>query len=255
MRSPRSAALVLASAMALAGTASPAWSQMQHDGAASEAAPYGSPVADQHVWFHAILEQFEYRTGKGGGDLSWDGQAWMGPDSHRLWLKTEGVWHDGGMEHGKHEMLYSRPVSTYFDLQGGLRLDADSKPGRGWAAFGVQGLAPYFFEVSATAYASNEGHFAANFEGSFDLLLSQRLILQPQLEFNLYSKGDPARRIGSGLADIETGLRLRYEIGRKFAPYVGVSYERGFGQTRRYAIADGEQARSFSVVIGIRSWL
>lgn len=250
----RSAAVILAGVSALLGTASPVWSQMMHGGSESEAAPYGSPVADQHIWFHAILEQFEYRAGGGGEELSWDGESWVGTDSHRLWLKSEGAWRDGEMEHGKHDVLYSRPISTYFDLQGGLRFDADSKRGRGWAAVGVQGLAPYFFEVSATAYASNEGHFAANLEGSFDLLLSQRLILQPQLEFNFYSKSDSARRIGSGLSDIETGLRLRYEISRKFAPYVGVAYERSFGQTRRYADRDGEESARLLFVTGFRMW-
>jgi copper resistance protein B len=250
----RNIAIVSACALAFFGATAPGRAQM-HGGEASAAAPYGSPVADQHVWIHAVLEQFEYRAGDGAGDLVWDGQAWIGTDSNRLWLKSEGSWHDGSLEHGKHEVLYDRPISTYFDLQAGIRLDADSKPGRGWAAFGIQGLAPYFFEVSATAYASDRGRLAANFEGSFDLLLTQQLILQPQLEFDLYSKSDSARRVGSGLAEIETGLRLRYEISRKFAPYFGVSYQRSFGQTRRFAIADGEDSQTLHFVIGIRSWL
>jgi len=239
-------------ALAAAGVGAPAWAQM-HGGAASEAAPHGPPVDDQHVWFHAILEQFEYRAHDEGA-LSWDGQAWLGTDSNRLWLKTEGELQGGSVEGGKHELLYDRPISTYFDLQAGFRFDADSKPGRGWAAIGVQGLAPYFFEVSATAYAGEKGRLAANFEGSFDLLLTQRLILQPTLEFNLYSKRDAARRTGSGLADVETGLRLRYEISRKFAPYAGLSYQRSYGQTRRYDLADGEDPETFVFAAGVRSW-
>ena len=217
--------------------------------------PYGMPLDDNRVYVHILLEQFEYRTGKGAGDLSWGGQAWIGTDTSRLWLKTEGVREkDGTIEGGQHELLYSRPISIYFDLQAGLRFDVDSKPGRNWAAFGIQGLAPYFFEVSATTYVSDRGNFAVNFEGSFDLLLTQRLIVQPQLELDLYSKGDPARRIGSGLAEIGTGLRLRYEISRKFAPYIGLSYQRNFGQTRRYASADGEDNGHPLLVIGVRSW-
>ena len=227
-----------------------------HTGEASEAAPYGAPVDDQHVWSHVMLDQFEYRAGGDGNDVSWDGQAWIGTDTNRLWLKTEGVWRDNGdIEDGKHEILYDRPISTFFDLQAGLRLDADSMSGRTWAALGIQGLAPNFFDISATLYASDKGHVAANFEGSFDLLLTQRLILQPQAEINVYGKSDPARGIGSGLADFDAGLRLRYEISRKFAPYVGLSWQRKFGQTRRFAVMGGDEGEVLLAVFGLRAWL
>ncbi len=227
-----------------------------HGGEASEAAPYGAPVDDQHVWNHVFLDEFEHRAGDGGNDVSWYGQAWIGTDTNRLWLKTEGVWrNDGDIEDGKHEILYDRPISTFFDVQAGLRVDADSLSGRTWAALGVQGLAPYFFDVSATLYASDGGHVAANFEGTFDLLLTQRLILQPQVEFNIYGQSDPARKIGSGLANIVAGLRLRYEISRKFAPYVGLSWQKSFGQTHRFAVMGGEDGQSLAAVFGFRVWL
>jgi copper resistance protein B len=212
------------------------------------------PVMDEHVWVHAILDQLEVGFRNGDSILQWDAEAWAGTDAHRFWLKSEGEVEDGKIADGKQEAYYSRPISTYFDVQAGIRYDLDSRSGRGWAALGIEGLAPNFFHVSATTYASDKGHLAANLDGSFDLLLTQRLILQPQLEFNLYSKNDPARRIGSGLSNIETGLRLRYEISRKFAPYVGVSYERRFGQTRRYAIADGEETENLLFVTGLRMW-
>lgn len=242
-------------ALALISAVLPAYAQMQHGGEASEAAPYGTPVADQHVWSHVLLDRLEYRAGNDGG-LNWDSQAWMGTDSNRLWLKSEATWKDGGgLEDGKHEILYDRPISTFFDLQAGVRVDADSRAGRDWGALGIQGLAPNFFEVSATLYASDAGNFAANATGSFDLLLTQRLILQPQIELNLYSKSEPDRGIGSGLSDLEVGLRLRYEIIRKFAPYVGVSYGSTFGQTRRLARAGGEDGENFHFVFGVRAWL
>lgn len=217
------------------------------------AAPFGPPVEDQFVWFHAIPEQFEGRFGSENA-LRWDGEAWTGTDTHRLWLKSEGELKSGKVADGQHEVLYDTPISTYFDLQAGLRYDLDQRTGRGWAAIGVEGLAPQFFHVSATAYASDRGHFAAKFFGSFDLLLTQRLILQPQAEINLYSKSDPPRGIGSWFSDIDTGLRLRYEISRKFAPYIGVTYAKGFGQTGKLAAAAGEKTDALRFALGIRSW-
>jgi copper resistance protein B len=225
----------------------------EHGGGPSEAAPFGSPVEDQYVWVHAMLEQFEGRFGSENA-LVWDAEAWTGTDTHRLWLKSEGELRDGEVENGQHEILYDRPISTYFDLQAGLRYDLDSRASRGWAAFGVEGIAPYFFHVSATAYASDRGHFAARLAGTYDLLITQRLILQPDIELNLYSKADPKRLVGSGLSEIDLGLRLRHEIVRKFAPYIGITYEKKFGGTGTYAAAAGEKTDALRVAVGVRSW-
>ena len=219
----------------------------------NSSAPFGSPVDDEHVWVHGILDQFEGRFSS-DGSLRWDGEAWAGTDSDRLWLKSEGELTNSKVEDGQQEIYYSKPISTYFDLQAGARYDLDSRSGRGWAALGVEGLSQYFFHVSATAYASDEGHFAAKFAGSYDLLLTQRLILQPEAEINLYSKNDPSRGIGSGFSDLDTGLRLRYEISRKFAPYVGVAYEKKFGRTGRYASAAGEKTDALRFTAGVRAW-
>jgi copper resistance protein B len=226
--------------------------QDQADGP-SEAAPFGSPIADQHVWVHAIFEQLEGRFGSEDA-LVWDGEAWTGTDTNRLWLKSEGELADGEVKDSQHEILYDRPISTYFDLQAGLRYDLDSRSGRGWAALGVEGLAPYFFHVFATAYASDRGHFAARLSGTYDLLITQRLILQPDIELNFYSKDDPKRLIGSGLAQLDLGFRLRYEIVRKFAPYVGLTYEKKAGGTGTFAAAAGEKTDALRVAIGVRSW-
>jgi uncharacterized protein involved in copper resistance len=125
-------------------------------------------------------------------------------------------------------------VTTYFDLQGGLRSDIDSRPTRNWAAFGIQGLAPYFFDLELTGFVSGQGHLAGKLQASYDLLITQRLILQPQIELNIYSKTDPARLVGAGFSDIDSGLRLRYEFSRQFAPYLGVVYEGKFGQTANF---------------------
>ena len=219
-----------------------------------ELAPYGMAMHDDMPLFHLLMEEFEYRA-VGEGAFAWDGQAWYGNDTHRLWFKSEGEISDGRFEHGRHEILYDRPISTYFDLQTGIRADIDDDPGRGWFAFGVQGLAPYFFEVSTTAYVGHSGRFAADAEASFDLLLTQRLILQPKAEINLYAKNDPARGIASGFTTFESGLRLRYEITRKFAPYIGLNYDRKFGATKRLAVANGEDAEAVWLVFGIHAWI
>lgn len=228
----------------------------QHGGgAASEAAPFGSPVEDQHIWTHVIADQLEGRFGQGNA-FRWSGEAWTGTDSNRFWLKSEGETNaDGKVEEGQHEFLYARPITSFFDLQAGLRSDINSRAGRNWAAFGIEGLAPLFFHVSATGYASSAGHYAARLEGSYDLLLTQRLILQPELELNFYSKADPARALGSGLADLDTGLRLRYEFSRKFAPYIGVAYENRFGSTAALARALGEKPSNLRFAFGLRAWL
>lgn len=159
------------------------------------------------------------------------------------------------MEDGQHELLYARPITSFFDLQAGWRTDADSRAGRNWAALGVEGLAPLFFHVSATGYVSSGGHYAGKLEGNYDLLLTQQLILQPELELNFYSKSDPARGLGTGLADLDSGFRLRYEISRKFAPYIGVTYENRFGQTAALARSAGEKPSNLRFTFGLRAWL
>jgi copper resistance protein B len=186
--------------------------------------------------------------------LRWDGKAWADTDSYRLWLKSEGGADERQARRGTTRDLLQKPISTYFDLQAGGRYDLDSSAGRGWVALGVEGLAPQFFHVSATAYASDEGHFAAKVAGSYDLLLTQRLILQPEAEINLYSKNNPSRGIGSGFSDLDTGIRLRYEISRKFVPYVGLTYEKKFGRTGKFAAASGEKTDALRLAIGVRAW-
>jgi copper resistance protein B len=213
------------------------------------------PVKDTGIFAHAILNQNEGRFNGTTTEYRWDGQGWVGTDYDKLWIKSEGTLQSNGtLDDGQDDFLYSRAISTYFDLQGGLRSDLDSRPTRNWGALGIQGLAPYFFDLELTGYASNAGHLAAKLEASYDLLLTQRLILQPQIEVNLYSKADPVRMIGAGFSDIDTGLRLRYEIDRKFAPYIGVVYEGKFDQTASLAKRAGESTGDFRFAFGIRIW-
>lgn len=219
------------------------------------AAPFGDLIQDERVYAHLLLDEFEGRFGA-ENSFRWEGEGWAGTDTDRLWFKSEGETNaQGAIEDGQQELLYDRPFSSYFDLQAGVRSDIDSESGRTWAAFGVEGLAPLFVHVSGTAYASSEGRYATRLEGDYDLLLSQRVILQPQLEMNFYSKDDPGRSIGSGLADLDAGLRLRYEINRKFAPYLALTYESRFGETAALSTAEGERAVQLRFTVGLRTWM
>ncbi|MCQ8279787.1 copper resistance protein B [Acetobacteraceae bacterium KSS8] len=209
------------------------------------------PVMDNNIYAHAILEQFEDRVGD-GQQFRYDGQGWIGTDLDKLWFKSEGT--TGRFGDGDHEILLDRAVSTYFDLQGGVRIDLDDGPTRTWAALGVQGLSLYFFDIEATGYIGDRGRTAARFQGSYDLLLTNRLILQPQVEINFYGQADRARQNGSGLSDIDSGLRLRYEWSRKFAPYIGVTYAGSVGQARSLARERGESAGAAHFTFGLRSW-
>ncbi|GBR08887.1 copper resistance protein B [Gluconobacter frateurii] len=211
-------------------------------------------MMDQSSWFHGILEQAEGRYAPSGTDFRWDGEVWYGTDYDRLWIKSEGTLEKGRLSDGQQDILYSRAISTYWNLQGGVRVDLDDGPTRTWGAFGIQGLALYQFEFQATGYVSDRGRFGARVEGSYDFLLTNRLILQPQAEFNLYTKSDPSRLAGAGLSDVDAGLRLRYELWRKFAPYVGVTYSGHLTQARRIARDQGEKPGSVRFSLGIRSW-
>jgi copper resistance protein B len=212
------------------------------------------PVMDNTSIGHVLLEQFEDRWNGSDHSFRYDGQGWYGTDYDKVWVKSEGqVDARGRFSDGQHELLYDHATSTFLDVQAGVRVDADSGPTRAWAALGVQGLAVYFFDVEATAYASDRG-VAARLKASYDLLITQRLILQPEAEVNFYSGSDRERGTGSGLSDIDAGLRLRYEISRKFAPYVGVSYQGRFGQAASFARKDNESSSDARFTFGVRAW-
>jgi copper resistance protein B len=175
---------------------------------------------------------------------------------NRLWIKSEGFLSDSQVSDGDQEALYDRPIPRmkYFDAQAGVRFDLDSDPSRTWAALGVEGLAPYFFEIAPTLYISDGGHVAGRITGFYDVLFTQRLIAEPEAELNFYSKDDPKRKIGSGFSDIDTGLRLRYEISRKFAPYVGFAYSGKYGNSASYSRRAGESTNDPRFVFGVRLW-
>jgi copper resistance protein B len=200
------------------------------------------------------LSRFERAFSDDGPSTDWKADAWIGGDIDKLWLRTEGEHAHGGLEQADVEVLWNHAVAAFWDTQLGIRQDFGQGPNRTWAAFGIQGLAPYWFEMDLTGYVGNSGRTALRAEIDYEILLTQRLILQPRLEVNAYGKSDPAAGIGSGLNDAQAGLRLRYEIRREFAPYVGVEWVRRFGESADLARLQGQGTRDASVVVGVRAW-
>jgi copper resistance protein B len=214
------------------------------------------PVKDTRVLTFVTFDQLEGRTTGPNTDFRWDGQGWIGTDFNKLWIKSEGIVSNGVTSDGDHEFLYDRPIPhvRYLDWQAGARVDIDSGPRRAWLALGVQGLAPYFFNFEPTFYVRDGGRVAGRLQGYYDLYLTQRLILQPQVEMNFYSQPDRARGIGTGLSDIDGGVRLGYQFSRKFAPYIGYVYSGVFGQTATFSRQSGEPTGAHQFVFGIWLW-
>lgn len=206
-------------------------------------------------FFQALVNVAEVQVRKGREAFEWDGEAWYGGDINRLWLKSEGEGEFGrSLEKAEVQALYSRAVGPYFNLQAGLRYDFKPNPSRVYATIGVEGLAPSFFDIEGALFLSNKGELMARAEGSYDQRITQRLILQPRAELNFAAQNSREIGVGAGLSDAEVGLRLRYDIRREFAPYVGVQYRRAFGRTRDYLRDEGEDAGSWSLLTGIRLW-
>lgn len=199
------------------------------------------------------LAEYQARLGRDG--YRWDGEGWYGGDINRLTVKSEGEGTFGeGVDEAEIQLLYSRAVGPYFNLQAGVRQDLGPKPRRTYATIGFEGLAPYWFEVEGALFLSNKGDALGRLEGYYDQRITQRLILQPRAEVNFAFQDVPENRIGSGLSDVELGLRLRYEVRKEFAPYIGVEWARKVGDTARYARAAGEDADVTNFVAGIRFW-
>lgn len=201
-----------------------------------------------------LLDRLETQRADGANALDWDFEGWAGTNANRLWIRSEGERRDGDTHHAELEILYGRPVARWWDVVAGVREDFAPGPSRSWAAFGIKGLAPYRFEVEATAFVGEGGAAAARFESRYEFLITNRLILQPLVEADWYSQDDVPRNTGSGLASAEWGLRLRYEFRREVAPYVGVTRERLFGDTADLARARGTDTRETRLVAGVRLW-
>jgi copper resistance protein B len=214
----------------------------------------GNEMNDEARFGRVLFDKLEYAKGDGEYGQNVDIEAWYGNDWDKLWLKAAGERSDGHLQSLRKEVLWDHAIAPFWSTQLGARHDTGRGDARTWAAFGIRGLAPYWFDTTATAYLRSGGGLAARINVRYELSFTQRLILEPEVEANLYSKDDPARGIGSGLSDFELGLRLRYEIRRQFTPYIGVTWARNFGDSADYARARGDRNKTFQAVGGVRIW-
>ncbi|WP_425479900.1 copper resistance protein B [Xanthomonas maliensis] len=202
---------------------------------------------------YVLLDRLEHHDDRDGSGQAWEARAWIGGDIDRLWLRSEGEHQAGSDTAGFVEAFYGHAISPWWDLLIGGRQDVGDAA-RGRAALGIQGLAPYKFETEATLYLGRGGATALRLEGEYDLLLTNRLILQPRVEADIAVTNDRRRGIDSGLEQVEFGLRLRYEINRRFAPYVGWVHQRAYGDSARRAAAQGDGQRDQQWLVGLRLW-
>lgn len=207
------------------------------------------------VSYLVMLNLAELQFYRGQAGYRWDGEAWFGRDINRLTIKSEGLGSfREGVEEAEVQALYSRAIGPYFNLQAGVRQDLSAPLHQTYATVGFEGLAPYWFEVSGALFLSTRGNLLGRLEGYYDQNITQRLILQPRVELNFAAQNIPEDGVGAGLVNAELGLRLRYEITREFAPYVGISYNAKVGQTATYALQEGQASSVLSFVAGLRIW-
>ncbi|MFT4583578.1 MAG: copper resistance protein B [Gammaproteobacteria bacterium] len=212
--------------------------------------------AGGHTNYFVQGDRFEYRSNDGDPAVFWDGQAWIGKDLHKLWLKTEGEFatRDGQFDDAEVQALYSYAIAPFWDAQIGVRHDIKRDPSRTYATISLQGIAPYWFELDSALFISSKADVSVRIEAEYDLRITQRLLLQPRVELNISFSNDKEIGVGSGFGSGLAGLRLRYEISRQFAPYVGLSWQRDVGRTADFTRRANDDVDQLSLVAGIRFW-
>lgn len=214
----------------------------------------GGHAAHDRGWHYFVLfDRLEWQ-GSGTGGANVENKTWIGGDINRVWLRTRAGSEDGDVEKASIDALWGHSFSRWWDVVAGVRQDFRPGDPQTWAAVGIQGLAPYWFEIEATGFVGPGGRTRARFEIEYDMLLTNRLVLQPIAEVEVYGKRDPERGIGAGLSSIETGLRVRYEIRRELAPYVGITWDRKLFGTADFARARDEQPGRTRIAFGLRTW-
>jgi copper resistance protein B len=209
---------------------------------------------DRKKFGKVMLDHVEWRDDDEGSEYAWDAAAWYGGDYHKAWLQSEGERSDGGTHHSRLEIGWQRIVSAWWNVRAGLRNDGGTGPSRQWLGAGFEGLAPGFIETEAALYLGENGRSALRLKFERDFLFTQRLVLQPELELDAYGRDDPGKLIGSGLSEVAFGLRLRYEIRREIAPYLGIGWSWRLGDTADYAEAAGQEDSEFTLLAGLRAW-
>ena len=210
-------------------------------------------MAEHTRTFSFLRADVDLGIGEDDGVVTWDVDGWRGGDRNKLWLKSEGETHDGDLDSAEVQLLYSRNISTFFDAQLGVRYDFEPERAA-YLVAGLQGLAPYQFETEAAAFLSENGDLSFRYEQSLDLLLTQRLVVEPEIELEAFARDVPDQAVGAGLSEVEASLRVRYEITRKFVPYAEVAYQRLLGETSVLARKRGEDPEATTLRAGLRLW-
>jgi len=216
--------------------------------------PLKLELADTRRLASLRVDNLEAVRTRGNTLVPYDLEAWYGRTYDRAVLKAEGDIDGGELAEARTELLWGHAFAAFWDSQLGVRYDSGAGPNREWLAFGVEGIAPYWFEIEATAYLGEAGQSALRLDASYDLLLTQKLVLQPRIEANIYGKRDVERGLGSGLSDVSAALRVRYEIRRELAPYFGIEWVRKYGETEDLARAAGDDPNDARLVAGLRFW-
>lgn len=212
-------------------------------------------VEDDPVITKVMIDQLETRITDGKDPLVLEADAWIGKDLNKFWFKTEVERVSNETEELELQALYSRAIAPYWEAQIGWRHDAKPKLNkRDWLAVGFKGLAPYWFEVDSALFIGDEGRLGLRLEAEYEIMLTQRWVISPEIEVNFHSENDEATGTGSGLSDTQLGLRLRYEVTREFAPYIGLNWNKKYGNTADFAKEEGEETDDLQFVVGVRAW-
>lgn len=234
---------------------------MQTHGLGKSLPPGWEPaVHDAPVNTFTAFQKAEFRTGDQPDAVAIDAEGWIGGDFQRFWWKADGEQETKGAKAGEIELqgLYSRLISPFWDFQTGVRVDRRYRGGgqrtTSYFVIGLEGLAPYWFEVEPALFVSEKGKISARITASYDQLITQRWVIQPRVDLNAGFQDDTKRSIAAGLNDVEFGVRLRYDIKRQFSPYVGVTWRRALGGTAGLVRRSGEDISTTSFVVGVRAW-
>ena len=209
---------------------------------------------DDPVVTKVMIDQLENRYVKGEEQLVLEGNVWIGKDLEKLMIKADVEQVKGVTHELELQALYSRAIDPYWDFQVGVRQDMEPTPVKNWLAVGFMGVAPYWFEIDSTLFIGESNQVGLRFAAEYEWMITQRWVLSPEFEFNIHSKDDEATGTGSGLSDSQLGLRLRYEVKREFAPYIGINWNNKYGNTATFAKNEGEEVSSTQFVAGIRAW-
>lgn len=225
----------------------------------SEKSKWPSPVADNGNYSYVLFDLLEFQRIRSINAMRWDVLSWYGGDKHRLWIKSEGEQYGSSRTGGEADVqaLYGKLITPYFDFQAGVRYEKhweSTNPQRVFVVVGLQGLAPGRFDIEPAFFVSNKGKTSMRFTGTYDTLLTQRLILQPRFETEIAFQNDSEFGVARGVNDVEAGLRLRYEVRRELAPYFGVTFRQSFDATAQRVLREGGVPNALEFVIGLRMW-